>query len=49
VTLDLATHDIDVMRYLLGDEVARVYAETDQRRTRRPRTCSPAWCASAAG
>jgi predicted dehydrogenase len=28
VALDLATHDIDVMRYLSGDEVARVYAET---------------------
>jgi predicted dehydrogenase len=25
---DLAPHDIDVMRYLLGDEVERVYAET---------------------
>ncbi|HYV16956.1 MAG TPA: Gfo/Idh/MocA family oxidoreductase [Conexibacter sp.] len=31
VALDLATHDIDVMRYLTGSEVARVYAETDQR------------------
>ena len=28
VALDLSTHDIDVMRYLSGDEVARVYAET---------------------
>jgi UDP-N-acetylglucosamine 3-dehydrogenase len=28
VALDLATHDIDVMRYLSGSEVARVYAET---------------------
>jgi len=27
VVLDLATHDIDVMRYLLGSEVERVYAE----------------------
>lgn len=31
VTLDLATHDIDVMRYLTGSEVARVFAETEQR------------------
>lgn len=31
VALDLATHDIDVMRYILGDEVDRVYAETSQR------------------
>jgi UDP-N-acetylglucosamine 3-dehydrogenase len=31
VALDLATHDIDVMRFLLGDEVDRVYAETAQR------------------
>ncbi len=28
VALDLATHDIDVMRYLSGDEVSRVFAET---------------------
>jgi predicted dehydrogenase len=31
VALDLATHDIDVMRYVLGDDVQRVYAETAQR------------------
>lgn len=31
VALDLATHDIDVMRYLSGGEVVRVYAETAQR------------------
>ncbi|MFI4992232.1 MAG: Gfo/Idh/MocA family oxidoreductase [Solirubrobacterales bacterium] len=31
VGLDLATHDIDVMRYLSGSEVSRVYAETAQR------------------
>jgi predicted dehydrogenase len=31
VALDLATHDIDVMRYLSGEEVERVYAETAQR------------------
>jgi UDP-N-acetylglucosamine 3-dehydrogenase len=31
VTLDLATHDLDVMRYLTGKEVERVYAETQQR------------------
>jgi predicted dehydrogenase len=27
VALDLATHDIDVVRYVTGDEVARVFAE----------------------
>lgn len=31
VTLDLATHDLDAMRYLTGSEVERVYAETQQR------------------
>jgi predicted dehydrogenase len=31
VALDLGTHDIDVMRYLAGTEVDRVYAETAQR------------------
>ncbi len=31
VALDLATHDIDVMRYLSGSEVTRVAAETEQR------------------
>jgi predicted dehydrogenase len=31
VSLDLATHDIDVMRYLSGSEIERVYAETDRR------------------
>lgn len=31
VTLDLATHDIDVMRYLADAEVEHVYAETQQR------------------
>jgi UDP-N-acetylglucosamine 3-dehydrogenase len=31
VALDLATHDIDVMRYLAGSDVTRVYAETAQR------------------
>ena len=29
--IDLATHDLDVMRYLLHSEVARVYAETERR------------------
>jgi UDP-N-acetylglucosamine 3-dehydrogenase len=29
--IDLATHDLDVMRYLLGVEVVRVYAETERR------------------
>ncbi len=31
VALDLASHDIDVMRYLTGSEVERVFAETAQR------------------
>lgn len=31
VSLDLATHDIDVMRYLTGSEIERVYAESAQR------------------
>lgn len=31
VALDLASHDIDVMRYLMGSEVKRVFAETAQR------------------
>jgi predicted dehydrogenase len=31
VSLDLATHDIDVMRFLTDSEVSRVYAETAQR------------------
>ena len=31
VIIDLATHDLDVMCYLLGSEVERVYAETTRR------------------
>lgn len=31
VVLDLATHDIDVMRYVLGTEVERVYAEMERK------------------
>lgn len=31
VVLDLAPHDIDVMRFLLGSEIIRVQAETEQR------------------
>ncbi len=31
VVRDLATHDIDVMRYLVGSEVERVYAEIEQK------------------
>ena len=31
VVVDLATHDIDVMRYLLGSDPVRLYAETEQR------------------
>lgn len=30
VVIDLAIHDVDIMRYLLGSDVTRVYAETDQ-------------------
>jgi UDP-N-acetylglucosamine 3-dehydrogenase len=31
VVVDLAPHDLDVMRYLLGAEPVRIYAETEQR------------------
>jgi predicted dehydrogenase len=31
VSLDLATHDLDIMRYLTGSEVERVYAEVARR------------------
>lgn len=31
VTIDLATHDIDIMRQVVGSPVVRVYAETAQR------------------
>ena len=31
VVLDLAPHDLDVMRYLLGSDPVRLYAETEQR------------------
>ncbi len=31
VVLDLATHDIDLMRFLLESDVTRVHAETEQR------------------
>jgi UDP-N-acetylglucosamine 3-dehydrogenase len=31
VAVDLATHDVDVMRYLTGSEVQRVYAEVAER------------------
>jgi UDP-N-acetylglucosamine 3-dehydrogenase len=31
VTLDLATHDLDVMRYLTGAEATQLFAETQQR------------------
>ncbi len=30
VTIDLATHDIDIMRYVLSADVTRLYAETAQ-------------------
>jgi predicted dehydrogenase len=28
VVIDLATHELDIMRYVVGDEIERVYAET---------------------
>lgn len=31
VVIDLAPHDIDLMRYLIGSDPIRVYAETEQR------------------
>lgn len=31
VVIDLAPHDLDIMRYLLGSEPVRIYAETEQR------------------
>jgi predicted dehydrogenase len=31
VVIDLAVHDLDVMRYVSGTEVVRVYAETERR------------------
>jgi predicted dehydrogenase len=31
VVVDLAPHDLDVMRFLLGSDPVRVYAETEQR------------------
>ncbi len=31
VVVDLAPHDLDVMRFIIGDEVARLYAETERR------------------
>lgn len=31
VVIDLAVHDLDVMRYVSGSEVIRVYAETERR------------------
>lgn len=30
VVIDLATHDLDMIRYILNDEIIRVYAETAQ-------------------
>ena len=32
VVIDLAVHDLDVMRYVTGREIQRVYAETERRR-----------------
>ena len=31
MVLDLATHDLDVLRYLIGSEVIRAFAETERR------------------
>ena len=39
VTVDLASHDIDAMRFLLGESVERVYAETSLASMPRTRTC----------
>ena len=41
-------HDIDIMRFLLDDEVERVYAESAATSTPTTRTCSPA-CSAFAG
>ncbi|MCX6031141.1 MAG: Gfo/Idh/MocA family oxidoreductase [Chloroflexi bacterium] len=30
VVMDLATHELDIMRYLLGSEAERIYAETER-------------------
>ncbi len=30
VVIDLATHDLDMMRYVTGQEIVRLYAETEQ-------------------
>lgn len=31
VIVDLATHDIDVMNYLIGEKIVRIYSETDRK------------------
>lgn len=31
VVIDLAVHDVDVMRYITGAEIGRIYAETERR------------------
>lgn len=31
VVIDLAVHDLDIMRYITGSEIARVFAETESR------------------
>jgi UDP-N-acetylglucosamine 3-dehydrogenase len=31
VVIDLATHDLDIMNYLIGSQVVRLYAETEQK------------------
>ena len=31
VVIDLAVHDLDIMRYITGAEVVRAYAETERR------------------
>ena len=45
VVIDLAVHDLDVMRYVSGCEVVRVYAETERRIHSSMKTCFPGWCA----
>ena len=46
VALDLATHDIDVMRFLSGSEVERVYAESARAHARRETIYCPPRCGS---
>ncbi len=31
VVIDLAVHDLDIMRYITGAEITRIFAETERR------------------